>query len=394
MNGQWIETYNFPENGYGNLYFFDESEGIVLQNDNIYKTYDSGETWSLVESFPSSYFFWHQDFFVDTGIIVGSMPNQGLYTTDRGENWVELFPADISYNHVNLLNGHEYYKTPISDPHFVYCNIDKGVCEDTIIAPGILLMNAIEIIDKDTMYVCTSSTDPATGLYKTINAGEDWQPIDVDNLAYLDFPTSRVGYGMALDYVIKTNNFGNEWTTIILDDTIAALGHPFFVKEEVGFVAYKSASENFGILKTTDGLTTLTLTQFPSEENEFHSDGINSVFCLDELNCWCVTNYGRIFKTTNGGEGGVVLNTDVSIYGNDTSDFWITPNPATDIINIHSTLNLIADLSFCDIFGRNYEVVLNDNNGSVLTIDISNLPTGVYYITLNSIKTAYKIVKL
>ena len=391
---QWVEIYNFPDNGFNNLYFFDESEGIVLQDDKIYKTYDSGESWSLIDSYPSGYFFWHMDFYGDTGIIVGSMPNQGLYTNDRGEHWVGLIPADISYHNIDLLNGREYYKTPITDPHFVYCNLEIGICQDTLIAFGILLMHDIEIIDADTIYVCSSSPGPSSGLYKTINGGLDWQPMEVDVLAFLDFPSSKTGYGVALDYVVKTSNYGNDWNQIILADSISAIGNPFFLSEEFGFAVYESVNGNSGILKTTDGLATSTLTPFPSEEMIFNSDGINSLFCRDELNCWCITNYGKVYRTSNGGEGGVIVTTNVSQYQNTTNEFWSYPNPTSNVINVHLTLNQISDLNLYDIFGRIYDLNILEYNDNFLTIDISTLSKGVYYLTLKNNLTTCKIVKM
>lgn len=384
-HAQWVEVYNFPDNGFSNIFFFNESEGIVLQNDKIYKSYNGGESWSLVEAFPSDYFFWHMDFYGDTGIIVGTMSdNQGLYTVDRGEHWIGLIPSDITYHNIDLLNGHEYYKTPLSDPHLVYCNIEDGICDDTLIAPGILLMNDIEIIDSDTFYVCASTVGPGPGLYKTINAGIDWQPIDVDVLAYLDFPTSQVGYGFALNYVIKSINSGGDWNQVAVADSIAALAYPFFLTNETGFIAYKSISNNSGIVKTSDGLSTWDLTPFPSEEVEFNSDGINSLFCLDDMNCWCITNYGKVFKTTNGGVGGVEVITTINEDLNYTS-LTISPNPAQEaiIVSGNSFGNLHLSIRLCNIAGQSiYELegVLFITDENSIQLNVKDIAPGIYLL--------------
>lgn len=392
---QWVEVYNFPENGFSNLYFFDEFEGMVLQKDKIFKTYDSGESWSLIDTFPSNYFFWHMDFYGDTGMIVGSMSgNQGLYTVDRGEHWVGLIPPDITYHNIDLLNGHEYYKTPLADPHFVYCNIEEGFCDDTLIGPDVLLMNDIEIIDSDTIYVCASPVGPGPGLYKTTNAGTDWQPIDVDVLAFIEFPTAQTGYGIALDYIVKTSNYGGDWNQITLIDSVAAIAHPFFLSSEVGYAVYESINDNSGILKTIDGLASAELTPFPSEEMEFNSDGINSLFCLDEMNCWCVTNYGKVFKTTNGGEGGVVIITDIT-ENYTQGEFLVYPNPTSDLLHIYSTDGKPFNPVLYNIFGQLCEFSkLNDPSG-LMTINISHLSSGIYYLAIdNETLTTFKIVKL
>ena len=74
------------------------------------------------------------------------------------------------------------------------------------------------------------------------------------------------------------------------------------------------------------------------------------------------------------------------------SDFTITPNPAVDILhfNVGSQLNSIK------IFNSIGELVFSDNlkNNSVININISNYPAGIYMVAAegNSISTSKKFV--
>jgi len=64
-----------------------------------------------------------------------------------------------------------------------------------------------------------------------------------------------------------------------------------------------------------------------------------------------------------------------------TNDFTIYPNPANDVINISSTLAVIKNAVITDVNGRIVKEISSLNNNQ---IDISNLNSGIYFLSIES----------
>ena len=85
-------------------------------------------------------------------------------------------------------------------------------------------------------------------------------------------------------------------------------------------------------------------------------------------------------------------NTDI----NTIYEVTVSPNPAKDYLNIESANNTISSLVLLDINGR---IILSNegNNESQLSIDVSSLQTGTYYIKLTDVNgniTTERFVKM
>ncbi len=78
-----------------------------------------------------------------------------------------------------------------------------------------------------------------------------------------------------------------------------------------------------------------------------------------------------------------VSSTTASIDEINASDFVSYPNPANEIIYIKSDHQTINDLSVVDINGREVMAASFENVLSA-TLDISNLSSGIYLITIES----------
>lgn len=85
------------------IYLFDDSTAILVGNSNIYKTWDTGETWMLtfegIPADPQKVDFWN----ADTGMAVGGIGSTILTTTDGGLSWTQretnlvLILHDVAY---------------------------------------------------------------------------------------------------------------------------------------------------------------------------------------------------------------------------------------------------------------------------------------------------------
>ncbi|MCX6267011.1 MAG: T9SS type A sorting domain-containing protein [Bacteroidetes bacterium] len=145
---------------------------------------------------------------------------------------------------------------------------------------------------------------------------------------------------------------------------------------------------NGKILKTSDRGTSW------QAQNSGTTSNLNSVFFTDSHTGYIVGDQGTILKTTNGGYGfGINDNrqTNSLKYG-----LTIYPNPATEKITIERSepgINANGTVSIYGMAGR--EMIKQQVHDTQAEIDVSSLPTGIYFIRLmNSKKTAFgKFVK-
>ena len=68
-----------------------------------------------------------------------------------------------------------------------------------------------------------------------------------------------------------------------------------------------------------------------------------------------------------------------------TNDFTITPNPATQFLNVTASTN-ITSISVNNILGQ--QVFGSKYNAEMAKIDVSALPNGMYFIKVNNIETS------
>jgi photosystem II stability/assembly factor-like uncharacterized protein len=150
----------------------------------------------------------------------------------------------------------------------------------------------IDFLDTQTGWLCAQGstvTEPGV-LHKTTDGGLTWTLVQSgpDYLA-MDWVNNSIGYVGGRDgFFEKTTNGGVTWTQITLPNaqTIACID---FLDENHGFV---TTSEH-KFYRTSDGGQTW--------ESISHSY-IESVYFRTPLIGYCTTYYGKIGKTTNGGE--------------------------------------------------------------------------------------------
>ena len=85
----------------------------------------------------------------------------------------------------------------------------------------------------------------------------------------------------------------------------------------------------------------------------------------------------------------------LSISENNFENMFVYPNPVKDILNIQNFYSN-STISLFDILGKNYEInVINDFENNRLSLNMSNLETGIYFIKIQNINTGQlKTVRL
>ena len=72
---------------------------------------------------------------------------------------------------------------------------------------------------------------------------------------------------------------------------------------------------------------------------------------------------------------------------NNLENIFLFPNPVKHILNIQNVY-LNSTISLFDILGKNYEInVINDFENNRLSLNMSNLETGIYFIRIQDINT-------
>ena len=77
----------------------------------------------------------------------------------------------------------------------------------------------------------------------------------------------------------------------------------------------------------------------------------------------------------------------LSISENNFENMFVYPNPVKDILNIQNVYSS-SKISLFDLLGKNYEInVINDFENDRLSLNMSNLETGIYFIRIQDINT-------
>lgn len=161
------------------------------------------------------------------------------------------------------------------------------------------------------------------GLYKTSNAGNNWQQLtNIGLVATCYFTNEQTGYAVS-GSVQKTTDGGANWTPGFTPTNII-ITDMHFINDNVGFACgHLNAGLDVTYMKTTNGggdWTEIALTNGYSENP--------AVFFTSALTGYVAT-FGQIFKTTDGGS-----NWEADTLGDmqfDIPDLWDIYFPTPDI---------------------------------------------------------------
>jgi len=85
-----------------------------------------------------------------------------------------------------------------------------------------------------------------------------------------------------------------------------------------------------------------------------------------------------------------------SLQKNSSSEIKVFPNPGSGIFNLETSENALAQISITDLSGKEvYKNEMNLSSNSLNTLDLSDLPGGVYFLSLikDNNSQSIKIVK-
>lgn len=298
--GMYWEDFNHPTITGKHLYFTDHLNGYAIEGDNLMKTIDGGETWTMVGmSEIGSYAF------TDPDRVFGVGYHGRLFKSEDG--------GVTSHNYTTALTEEWFVDIQFPDENTGYAITDwPGQVVKTTDAG-----NTWEIVNTGTFNRLYSVwfTDTSTGfltngseLYKSTDGGYNWTAVTGTQwkgyLQKIFFVDAQTGYvsGEMDGVLYKTTDGGSTWDEIYFDEYIWPRDI-YFVNEDLGYIAAA-----YSVLKTSDGGETYTESPFPND-NFFLSISFPSE------NTGFVGGFmGRLFKTTDGGQSWTELVDSTRIY--------------------------------------------------------------------------------
>lgn len=292
-------TWSEKSNSYGmykDIHFFDDNNGLLMGYNSVRLTQDGGETWdSIVNINTTSSLRSFTSGGLNHGITVG-FSGSICRTLDGGYTW-ERLNSGISSNigQIGFLNSFDGYAiTGYWGDGDLICTDDGGYnwSTDTLIENGpFYRMN----ISGQSFYLLNDSSQ----LMKSINAGVDWELLDVpsDTSYYndLQFVNENTAYMCSGEGIlVKTIDGGNTWIDKTIDGNFV-LNSLFFINENLGWMLDFEARI---VLRTVNGGDDWTFTTL----GDVYDYQPTSIFFVNENVGFVTTDEGVIFKSINGGE--------------------------------------------------------------------------------------------
>jgi len=352
----------------------------------------------------------------DTGYAVGGFNDcsEGtgyiLKTIDGGDNWIDA--TSIASHMLQSVYFTDLSTGYLSGFGNIYKTIDGGDTWNVMFSLGGYRFRSIYFSDINKGYaVGCDEWEPVGGvILKTSDGGITWNNTGAMPQWAIHFPDVYTGYSVGFGTIYKTIDGGSTWLLILsLEPSGETFTSVYFTNENNGFAVTTYGS----IYKTSDGGTTWT--------NQTYSTPLSSVYFPDPSIGYIVGNGGTILKTVDGGatwfnqssgtsndlysvffantntgyavgdSGTIIKTTNGGTTGLNESDIKlrlinIYPTPSNNIITIETTLlSRETYLSILNINGQKLiERMINVNK---IQIDISNLPSGIYFVKLQNRNT-------
>jgi photosystem II stability/assembly factor-like uncharacterized protein len=326
----------------------------------IYNTTDGGLSWQLqyYDTLKSKFINYIEMFDSLNGMAMGdpadsTIPTSFLKTTNGGVNW-------ISQNQTEL--------------------IGKWSGD---------LWRRVDFVSINIGYFYTFQAFPPT-IYKTTNSGKNWTVFnDTIRCNVIKAYDENIFIAEYDNIVSRTIDAGQSWESNQFDSLF--WGNDIeFIPDNPAKVWYSSYQLNVFFSSDTG----------KSWGKEFELTNLrpNDIVFTDENNGWLLANQPaisaktRIFRTTNGGHGGIVISVDDNDPGINPTGFKLEqnyPNPFNPTTNIRF---LIADRGFVtlkvyDVLGNEVATLVNEEKPAgeyKVEFDGNHLPSGIYFYQLKA----------
>jgi photosystem II stability/assembly factor-like uncharacterized protein len=370
------------------VFFTDNNTGFACGNNGvIIKTTNAGLNWTHTGLIISRHFKSVKFLNSNTGFVCGGDNGiTGLIykTTDSGSTWSLSNQDSASLNSIHFVNQ----STGWAAGNFGYIlkstNTGNSWSRTRFQTATIFDIN---FIDSQTGFICTN------GIYKTTNSGFNWYQVSTQRCNQIQFIGNN-GYAVSSTgntrFFSKSTNLGENWVNTQISNDSTSL---YFANNETGWICSGST-----IRKTTNGGVNWSIQQVPAPAIR-----VKSVFFRDSERGWVVGGYGGIMRTLTGGIGIELVSAEIprnySLGQNYPNPF----NPATkirfQIPAFVETTRRVVSLRIYDILGKEISTLINEElkpGTYEVEWNAASYSSGVYFYSLmtNNFTQTKKMVVL
>ena len=381
-NAQWYKVDSKTTENIYDIFFVDENVGYCIgANGTIIKTVNSGENWSDI-SFNSQDI--NQIYFInsETGIIVG---DNNIYKTTNGGNSFKDISSNFAVNNYDLIGIEISFKDEFGIIRISYLNANNRSNSFYKFYKSFDFGNTWEELDDFNpsygfFYIINPNIYYLVGfdLKKTTDGGDTWETIPNINF---DFPPFRRSFH------ISSNNLGvailvyhydyvsfdlNKNKIVYYSNSSSAYLKEFDFIENKGFyIQHYTGGDKF--YKSNDYGLTLNKYGDLGDENAVFND---IDFISENVGFICGEN-GAIYKTNNGGSLEVAENRKLE------KKIKIFPVPTKKLIRLEIPLDIIVDdLQIYTIQGKLIKTFKNSKR----QLKVYDLAAGNYLLKIKTDK--------
>jgi photosystem II stability/assembly factor-like uncharacterized protein len=338
------------------------------------KTIDGGLSWNRIDNF---YFYGGTSYFVDSnnGFLTSNLLSTVLYkTADGGNSWIEI---ETGFNfEPKVIKFYDNNNGLIAGEGIMIKTSDGGNTWQTV---NNALMNGYDFYDIDyrsaEVVFAVGRGWPLDAIFKSNNGGNNWEQIFVNNLivAYdIFFRDDNTAFLADYNAILKSTDGGNTWAPATTNNpNIVVFRSIHFPSPEIGYAVGDGAFEN--MLKTTDGGNTWN----PIITNV--SSLLNSVYFSDNDNGLVFGEGGVLMRTTTGG----IVALDDPTFNPDKDFFMFYPNPVSDMVNIlfnpdkdHTGARIVV----MDGNGWKLKIITPKKSNTAEQYSMKNFSHGIYFL--------------
>jgi len=279
------------------VFFKDEMNGYAVgDKGHFYKTVDGGENWNYLE-LDGEFDAKAISSFGDRIVVAGGRGYSGqhgcdiFYSQDNGSTWEQVMESvvDSDIRKVEAIDSLHVWLWNSQIDGSLYKTTDGGLLWDPNLSNYPYTLGNLSFISVEQGWVIGSSYALPDKVYRTIDGGESWDTLttlDDGIQAYnLQFVSSETGWfinpGWFSEAVYRSIDGGLNWD-ICLEQEIWSFNTLYFLDEQIGWVGATIEGGDGVLFKTINGGATWT-------SDTIADKGIRSVFFIDEIHGWCVT---------------------------------------------------------------------------------------------------------